>query len=141
MEIGEEFNQNLLTNIKTIFYERMQGRLAKPYLKLMSQLQLPIAGTFQASADFLVERIVVLFEVETESAILKDIVTIFFNLKSHDVRRLTAHIPSNTDEQNEVFLMKKLALLGKFDIAEFSTRDTVLSIIHEYRHMEDEGKL
>jgi len=57
------------------------------------------------------------------------------------VKRLTAHITTSTDQQNEVILMKKLALLSKFNITEFATKDTVLSIIRGYRHMGEEGKL
>lgn len=93
----------------------MKDKTTKLYLTLMSQIFLPITASFDNYVDFMIEKIAGIFEVEKDPEILKEIVEIFYSIKSHHINLLVERIPKE-EFNDEAYLIKKIAILNKYSI-------------------------
>ena len=72
----------------------MRNNLTNYYLRLMSKLVLPVSSAYETYLDFMFERIVAIFERENNPDIFKEIVQIFFKLKTHSIDILSKNLGS-----------------------------------------------
>jgi hypothetical protein len=90
---------------------------------MISLLFLPVEGSYDKYLEFLMEKMVVLFEIETDTSILKGVVDIFFNLKGYNVAALTDHMLRPNRISQEVIILKKISILCKFFYSDYINRD------------------
>lgn len=127
--LGEDYNTHLLSNIKIIIHEKMKGELTPYFLKLMGKLILPVSSAFEGYLDYMYERIVGIFEGETDSEVFKEIAKIFYRTNTHNIGLLVKGIPQSTQIRNQkertIILLKKVAILSQYFIEDFVGIDTV----------------
>lgn len=84
---------------------------------------------------------IALFEVETDSLVLKAIVEVFFQIKAFNISALIRHLSFPDRMTAETVIIKKLAILNKYCILEYINKRFIEEIMLNFQKGNSQIKI